>query len=201
MSKKNKNLLISSIRILLVLILIVFIFLMGIRGEFTKYLEVKYSDLSFDVGFVKTDPIYGNFYANVTCLNDYTFFPISKSFKTKNIHEDYPQHKSRNQYNSKIIDIFDGSDLESYITSITGGSKIPFENDGVYTQINIYLIDDAEHILVVKKVMNVLEQNNISAEKIIFTYEKDKHVYEIWLSSYDYALTENEIEAKVEKIK
>ncbi len=201
MSKKVKILLTSIIGILLVLVLTSFIFLMGIRGEFTKYLEENYSNLSFKIGFTKINLIYSKFYANVTCLNDGTLFPISKSFKTKDIHENYPQYKSRIQYNSKIKGIFDGSDIESYIKSVTGGGKIPFENNSVYTQINIYLTDDAEHIPVVKKVLYILKESNISAERIILIYEKDKHVYEIRLSSDDYALTEDEIEAKVKKIK
>lgn len=181
------------------LVLAVFILLIGVRGEFTNYLEAKYSDLSFGVGFVKIDPIYGKFHANVTCLNDEIVFPISKSFKTKDIHEDYPQYKSQIQYNSKIKGIFVGSDIESYIKSITGGGKMPFENGGVYTQINIYLIDNTEHYMpIVKKVLNVLKDNNISAEKIIITYEKDRHVYEMLLTSDDYSMNEMEIEAKVE---
>jgi len=201
LTEKVKIFLISTIGILLVLILTAFISLMCIRGEFTEYLEEKYSGLSFKVGFTKVDLIYGKFYTNVTCLNDSTSFPISKSFKTKDIHEDYIQYKSQIQYNSKIKRMFNGSGIESYIKSVTGGGKIPFENGGIYTQINIYLTDDAEHISVVKKVLYVLKENNISAERIILTYEKDKHVYEIWLSSDDYPLTENEIEAKVKKIK
>lgn len=182
--------------------LTVFIFLFDIQGEFTKYLEEKYSGLSFKVGFVKIDPIYDNFYAKVTCLNDETVFPISKSFKTKDIHEDYPQYKSKIQYSSRIKGVFDGSDIESYIKSITGGGKIPFENSGVYTQVNIDLTDDTEHIpAVIKKVLHVLKDNNIFAETIIITYEKNKHVYEIRVSSDDYTINDNEIEAKVEKIK
>lgn len=182
-------------------VLTAFILLMSIRGEFTRYLDEKYSELSFTVGFTKVDLIYDKFYAKVTCLDDYTIFPISKSFKTKDIHENYVQYKSQNQYNSRIKEIFYGSGIESKIKSVTGGGKIPFENGGIYTQINIYLTDDAEHISVVKKVLYVLKENNISAERIILTYEKDKHVYEIWLSSDDYYLEENEIEAKVKKIK
>lgn len=201
MSKKVKFLIISIIVILMVLFFTALIFLMGIRGEFKKYLEEKYSELSFTVGFTKIDPIYGKFYANVTCLNDYTPFLISKSFKSRELHEDYLQYKSQIQYNSKIKEVFNSSGTENFIKSITGGGKIPFENGGVYTQINIYLTDDSEHIPIVKNVLNILKENNISAEAIIIEYEKDKHVYEIRLSSDDYAMNENVIEAKVEKRK
>lgn len=37
--------------------------------------------------------------------------------------------------------------------------------------------------------------------RMLFIYEKDKHVYRINLSSNDYELTENEIEEKIEKHK
>lgn len=195
--KLIKMILLSTI----VTVVIAFIFLMGIRGEFTRYLEEKYSGLSFKIGFVMVDPLYGKFVANVTCLNDETHFPISKSFTTKAIYEDYPQSKSQMQYNSKLKEIFAGSDIESFIKNMTGGGKTPFENGGMYTQINIRLTDGAEHIPVIKKMLYVLNQNHISAEIIIFTYDKDQHVFEIHVSSDDHALTEKEIEAKIIKIK
>jgi len=201
LKKKLKIALISISGILLVFIIVLYTFLMSIRVEFTKYLDERYPNLLFNVGFTKINIIYGNFYVNVTCLDDGTFFPISKSFNTKIIKEDYPQYKSQIQYNSKIKDIFDVSDIGSYIKSVTGGGKIPYERGGVYTQINIHLIDEAEHTATVKKILYILKEKNISAEKIIFTYEKDKHVYEVLLSSDDYNLTESEIKAKVKKIK
>ncbi len=201
MGKKVKIFLTSMLGILLVLILIALIFLMSIRGEFARYLDEKYSEISFTVGFTRVDFIYGEFYAKATCLDDYTNFPITKSFKTKEIHEDYVQYKSKDQYNSRIKEIFYGSWIENKIKSVTGGGKIPFENGGTYTQINIHLTDEEEHISDIEKVLHLLKENNISAERIILSYEKDKHVYEIRLSSDNYSLTEKEIEAKVERIK
>jgi hypothetical protein len=174
---------------------------MGIRGEFVKHLAEKYPEQSFAVSFTKIDPIYGKFYAKVTCLDDYTPFPITKSFKTKEISDDYLQYKSRNQYNSRIQEVFTGSDIESYLKSVTGGGKTLFENGGVYEQINIHLSNDIEHISVSKKVLNILKGNNIAAERVIITWEEDKHVYELRLSLDDYLLPEKEIEAMVQKIK
>lgn len=196
MSDKRK-LSIISFGILLVLILIVFISQMGIRGQLTRYLEEQYSGLVFDVGFVKIDPIYGKFYAKVTCLEDYAVFPISKGFKSKDIYEDYPGYKSRIQYNSRLRSMFDGSNVESSIKSITGGGKIPYQDDGIYDRIYVDLTDEARHISVIENVLNVLKKNNISAETIVFIYEKNKHVYEIQVSSDDYDATESEIEARV----
>ncbi|MBO8162035.1 MAG: hypothetical protein H0Z24_10455 [Thermosipho sp. (in: Bacteria)] len=199
---KRKLILISAIGILVILCLAVFLVLLGIRGEFAKYLEEKYSDRSFKIGFTKIDPIYGNFYAEVTCLDDATFFPISKSFNTKKINENYLQAKNQNQFNSKIKGIFESNDIENFIRSVTGSGEKHIESNGQYAQINIYLRDDAvEPILVIKKALNVLKNNNIMAEIIILTYEKDKHVYELRLSSDDYDLTEKEIVAKVRTIK
>lgn len=80
--------------ILVVICLVVFVSLLGIREEFTKYLEEKYSDRSFKVGFTKIDPVYGRFYAKVTCLDDGTFFSISKGYKTKYINENYLDTKN-----------------------------------------------------------------------------------------------------------
>ncbi|SMB83522.1 hypothetical protein SAMN00017405_1052 [Desulfonispora thiosulfatigenes DSM 11270] len=201
MNKKAKILLISVLGILMILLLTALIFLVSVRGEFVKHLDEKYPDLSFTVGIAKIDPIYDSFYAEVTCLDDYTPFLISRGFKSQDIYEDYLECKSQNGYNSKINNVFYMSEIESKIKSVTGLGKEFFTNDAIYTQINIYLVDNAEHISVAKKAMNLLDEHNISAETIILTYEKDNHVYEIWLSSDDYSLTENEIEEKVKKIK
>ncbi|MGH4120342.1 hypothetical protein [Clostridium sp.] len=94
---KNRVTLINVGGIILVVIVIAFIFLLSIRSEFTKYLDTKYPELSFKVGATKIDIIYGNYYANVTCLNDEIYFPISKDFKIKNILDSYIQYKSSNE--------------------------------------------------------------------------------------------------------
>ncbi len=201
MTKKAKAILTGILGVLLVLFLAVCILLINIRGEFVKHLEEKYSEQSFTVGFTKIDPIYGNFYAMATCLNDHTVFPIAKSFNTKHIRDNYVQSRSQNQYNSRLDEIFKGSIIENQIGSVTGGGKMPFQNDGIYTQINIYLTEDAMHISAATDALRMLNENNISAERIIFTYEKDRHVYEILLSLDDYQLTEKELEAKVRRIK
>lgn len=199
--RRKRGVLINVGGIMLVVIVIAFIFLFSIRSEFIKYLDTKYPELSFKVGVAKFDIIYGNYYANVICLDDKTNFPISKGFKTKNISEDYIQYKSTIQYNSKIKSIFDGSEIEKNIKSITGSSKIPFENNASYEQVNIHLITGTDQIADAKEVLKILKEKNIYAEKVIFTYEKGKNLYELWLSSNDYKLTEKEIETKVKKIK
>ena len=200
MSKK-KFALINIVGIIFVVIVIASISLLSIRCEFTKYLDTKYNEISFKVSFTKIDVIYGNYYANVTCLNDGTSFPISKGFKTKNIKEDYLQYKSINQYNTTIKSIFDGSNIKRSIANVTGGSKMPFSNNTSYEQVNISFISDTDHIADAKEVLEILKEKNIYVEDLIFTYEKDESVYELWLSSNDYNLTEKEIQLKVRKIK
>jgi hypothetical protein len=196
----KKNVVFTNVRIIVLVVLVIpFVFLMSIRSEFTKHLNTKYTEQSFKVGFTKIDPIYGHYYANVTCLNDETSFPISKGFKTKKIDDDYIYYKSRNQYNSKIKKAFDDSNVQKNIRSVTGGGKIPFENSASYEQVSIYLISD--QVKAAKEVLQILKEKNIYAEKVIFTYEKDKHVYELHLSSTDYKLTEEEIELSIIKIK
>ena len=201
MSIKAKKILISITGISIVLALAAAMFLSGIKGEFISYLDERYPDLSFEIGAVKIDLIYGKYYAKVDCLDDGTSFPIMKSFNTKEIYDDYLQDKSRDQYNSTIQDVFSGSRIEDYLKSVTGGGKEPFEAGAAYTQINIHLSDDAEHLAVVKKALSILAENDVVAEKVIFTYEKDKHVYELWVSSEEYDLTEEELKEKVRSIK
>jgi hypothetical protein len=201
MKKKTGILKKSILGIVLVSGVAVFILFMGIRSEFSQYLKQRYPGQSFRVGFIKIDPIYGSYIAEVTCLNDEVRFPISKSFDTKNINEDYPQQKSRLQYNSKLKSIFAASEVKSSIGTVIGGGKNPFDDSGKYDQIYVDISPSAEHISTIKKAMNVLRENNISSECIMFSYEKDKGVYEVILSSNDYDLTEKQIEDKVEKIK
>lgn len=201
MKRKTKRILTGILGTALVLVLAAFTYLNGIRGEFKEYLGQEYPGLSFAVGFTKIDPIYEKFYSKATCLEDGTVFSLSKSFNTNQISDNYARTKSQHRYNSTLEEIFKGSAIESQIRSITGGGKTLFQNDGKYTQINIHLADDAQHILAVKEAMHILGQNNITAERIIFTYEKDRHVYEIHLSSDDYGLNEKDIEAKVRRIK
>lgn len=196
MSKKT-----IIISIIIILVLAVFIFLVSIRGEFTSYLEEKYPGQAFHVGFVKIDPIYGSYYAKATYLDDHTSFTISRGFTSKIIGESYLQNKNINQYNAKINDMFYGSDIESSIRSVTGSGKLSFDNNATYNQINVYLTENIAHMMVIKKMMNTFKENDIVAEKIIFAYEKNKHLYRIELSSSDYELKENEIEAKIERHK
>jgi len=199
--RKKRGVLINVGGIMLVVIVIAFTFLLSIRSLFTKYLDTKYPELLFKVGVTKIDIIYGNYYANVTCLDDKTYFPIFKNFKTKNISEDYIQYKSVVQYNTKIQNIFDGRDIQKNIKKVTGGSKNTFENNATYQQVNIDLISDTNQIEVAKEVMEILKEKNISVETVIFMYEIDMHVYELWLTPKDYKLTDKEIELKVKKIK
>ena len=200
MSKNYKVLLVSVVGVL-ALILTGFIFFMSMRSEFENYLSKVYPEQKFNVGFVKIEPIYGNYIADVTCLDDYISFRISKSFNANEIHEDYSQSKSVNQYNSKIKAVFNNSDIKNNIEDVIGGGKIPFQNNGLYEQINLYLTKDADMVSVAAKTLTILKENNISAEVVILTQEKDKHVYEIHLSTEDYALPKSKLEDKVQRIK
>jgi len=200
MNKKDKIKLISISGVILV-ITIVFCFLINIRNEFVQYLDTQYPEQSFKVGFTKIDIIYGNYYAKVNCLTDGTHFGISKQFNTKDIHTDYVQVKGTAQYNSKIKSIFDGNDIQKDIVDVIGGGKTPYENSGSYETISIRLISDTDQVADVKKVLNIFKEKNINVDRLSFTYEKDKNVYELSLSSNDYNLTEKEIELKFKKIK
>ena len=200
MSKNKKNLLVIVTGII-ALVLTGFLFVMSIRSEFKTYLSKEYPEQKFDVGYVKIDPIYGSYYSSVTCLDDSIPFGISKSFNTKKISEYYSQAKSTNQYNAKIRAIFNGSGIKSAIINVSGGSRSPFQNDGLYSQISLLITENVNLISVTKKTIAILRENNITAERLDLTQGKDKHVYEITLSPADCGLTESELETKVEQRK
>ncbi|MEA5025818.1 hypothetical protein SDC9_33972 [bioreactor metagenome] len=201
MSKKKK--IIIPVAIGLGLLMAGFAYLMQIRGEFKDYLSEKYPGQTFQVGFVKIDPIYGSYFTTVSCLDDNVSFPIGKSFRTKNINESYLQTKSHNQYNAYIKEVFNESGIKSHITSVTGGGrdKEHYQNDGHYDQINLYLTEEAELIYITQAALNLLREKGIQADTVILTQEKDGHVYEWYGSTADYDLTEDQLREKIRKIK
>lgn len=203
MSKNGKLIIISAIGILVIINLIGFVFLLNIRGKFTKYLEEKYPDISFRVGFTKINPVDGDFYAKVTCSDDRTTFNIYKlNYGKKSIEENYLETKNHNNFNNKINDIFEKEYTRNDIRGITGSGLNYVESNLSFNGIHFYLIDDIKDpILTIKDVLNILKNNDITSEIITVTYEKDKHVYEIHLTSDDYYLTEKEVLEKIMKIK
>ncbi|HOE58012.1 MAG TPA: hypothetical protein PLI20_10520, partial [Bacillota bacterium] len=166
-----------------------------------NYLEEKYPDLSFKVGFAKVDIIYSKYYASAACMNDSTSFCIAKGFGEKAVNEDYLENKNRILYNLRIQSLFKGSDIEGYLISATGTGEKSMEACDEFMQVNIRLSNDAEHIAVVRKALSILAENKIIAEKVIFTYEKGNGVYELWVSPDEYNSTENELEKKERRIK
>jgi len=174
---------------------------MNIRSEFKNHLSEEYPEQRFAVGFIKYDPLYNNYFADVTCLDDHIPFGISKNSYTKQISDYYSGVKRADQYNSKIKPIFDNSDLKNAIVSVSGWGSSPFKDDAVYTQISLAITENADMVSVVTKTIAILKENNISAGIVDILQEKDKHVYELSLSPADYSLSKSELEAKIEQRK
>ena len=80
---KNHKVLLVSITGVLALVLTWFVFTMNIRSEFKNHLSEEYPEQRFAVGFIKYDPLYNNYFADVTCLDDHIPFGISKKFLYK----------------------------------------------------------------------------------------------------------------------
>lgn len=68
MGKKRKIIIAPAVG--LGLLIAGFAYLMQIRGEFKDYLSEKYPEQTFQVGFVKIDPIYGSYFTTASCLGD-----------------------------------------------------------------------------------------------------------------------------------
>ena len=198
---KNHKVLLVSITGVLTLVLTWFVFTMNIRSEFKNHLSEEYPEQRFAVGFIKYDPLYNNYFADVTCLDDHIPFGISKNSYTKQISDYYSGVKRADQYNSKIKPIFDNSDLKNAIVSVSGWGSSPFKDDAVYTQISLAITENADMVSVVTKTIAILKENNISAGIVDILQEKDKHVYELSLSPADYSLSKSELEAKIEQRK
>lgn len=198
---KNHKVLLVSVTGVLALVLTWLLFTMNIRSEFKNHLSKEYPGQRFAIGFIKYDPLYNYYGADVTCLDDHIPFGISKNSYTKQISDYYSGVKRADQYNSKIKPIFDNSDLKNAIVSVSGWGSSPFKDDGVYTQISLAITENANMVSVVTKTIAILKENNISAGIVDILQEKDKHVYELSLSPADYSLSKSELEAKIEQRK
>ncbi|HKL10348.1 MAG TPA: hypothetical protein VJ990_02835 [Clostridia bacterium] len=201
MTMKKKKI-ISILLWILVAVLIAFLgFLMLVRNELSDYIEAKYPDKTFSIGFTKIDPIYEKFYSRGTCLDDDTVFGIYKSWNTKKISDSYSENKNQNEYNEMIRSIFMFMPIQSEIKSVTGSGKTPYIGNPNFDQINFYLADEKDHAEDIEVILNRLEERKIEAVAIIMSYEKDGHVYSIRLSSEDYGLSLEEIKSRIEMIK
>ncbi len=198
----GKKKIISMLLWIVIAVLIAFFgFLLLVRNELSDYIEGKYPDKTFSIGFTKVDPMYGKFYCSGTCIDDDTDFGIYKSWNTKKISDNYMESKSQNGYNEMIRSIFMFMPLQAEIKDVTGSGKKPFVGSPDYDQINFYLADEKDHAEDIETILNRLQERSIVAERIIMTYEKDGHIYSIRLSSEDYGLGLEEIRNRIEMIK
>ena len=111
------------------------------------------------------------------------------------------ESKNRNDYNAFINNVFFGKPIYKEIESVTGSGKDAFDGSGNLDQINFYLADEKEHVSDIGDILKILDSRNIVVERIYFTYEKEKHVYQLQLSADDYDLNEEEIQNRIEMIK
>lgn len=200
MIKKHKVLLICITGVL-ALVLTWFLFTLSIRSEFKDHLSKAYSEQKFAVGVIRYDPLYNNFYAYVTCLDDNIPFGISKNSYTKQISDYYSGVKRTEQSNSKIKPIFENSDLKNAIVNVSGVGNTFFKDVEVYDRISLSITAEADMISVATRTIEILKGNNIAAGIIDILQEKNKHVYELSLSPADYSLSKIELQAKVEQRK
>ncbi|MGG7057350.1 hypothetical protein ACQPUY_11145 [Clostridium nigeriense] len=196
-----KKVILSIISVIILVIVLLIFKLINLRSEFEKYLKVTYTNNIFQVDLPKIDFIYGSYYSNVFCINDSISFNISKSWSTKKISEYYMEIKNQEKNNSEIAQIFSDTEVEKYISSISGGSKIPTVEKDTYGAIYLSIMPDSEMVSVTKDIFQLLKEKKISVEEINITYEQNKGVYEGHFSDKDYDLDVNEIEAKITKIK
>jgi hypothetical protein len=196
-----KKVVLSFISVIILVIVLVIFKLINLRSEFEKYLKITYPNNIFQVDLPKIDFIYGSYYSDVFCINDSITFQISKSWSTKKISEYYMDIKNQEKNNSEIAQIFSNTEVEKYISSVSGGSKIPTVEKDTYDVIYLSIIPDSEMVSVTKDIFQVFKEKNISVEEINITYEENKGVYEGHFSDKDYYLEVNGIEAKIIKIK
>ena len=198
MSRIQKVLLIS-ISVIFVLVLAWLLYIMNIRSEIKTHLGKKYPEQKFAVCIVKYDPLYGNYFADVTCLDDSIHFRVGKNSYTKEVSDYYGEMKRTAQSNSEVTALFEQSDIKSSIDKVSGWGISP--SGGEFGGISLILTEDADMASVAVQTIVTLRENNISSQTVDLLQEKDKKLYELRLLPADYALTKNELEAKIERRK
>lgn len=179
--------------ILIIINFLGFMKLSKTRNEFITYLDEKYSENSFKVGFIMIGS--ESLFSKVTCLDDSTDFTIHKNnYGNKIIDENYLESKNNNSFNSKINDIFKNEYNKNDIESVMGTGTVYDKNKLSYSSIRFYLIDDVEDpFITIKDIMGILKDNNIESKRITIHYEISNYNYELYFTSNNYDLTEREI--------
>lgn len=175
--------------------------MVSVRMEFTRHLEQEYPNLSFQVGMPKIDILYEKYYVKVTSKDDNITFGVFKSFHNGYVQNDYKSRKDNLINKERLERIFRDSVISEYIRYISGSAKYLTENGGSYQQIYFTLQNEAKHEFVMKKSLEILAENNISADFIIYSFELEQHLYNAHLYPEDMNLTESELKAKIVRIK
>ncbi len=202
MNKKSIIIMISMISTIGIILFVIIITLINVRSEFENYLVSKYPQTSFNVGKVgfyfinSNNCIYYN--ASVNCLNDDTKFSISREFYTKEITDNYMYQKINSEFNSKVNDILKEDDVLNDIISINGIKRL--EDNGI-SFVAVVLKSDSDQIVDAKIILDILKENNIYADHVIFNYEKDNSVFQLDITPKDYNITEKELASMVVETK
>jgi hypothetical protein len=147
-----------------------------IHKEFATYLQNKYPENSFKVGWVKYDFVYGDsFYSEVICREDGTKFTISCNKGA--ISEQYVQFLSNNRYKNSIVQHFKSEAILNSISSIS-----PSADDSITVAFRAnQFSDDKSFAEASFEVIRVLKKNNVKFNSIVLWHGTKAKLFEIRL--------------------
>lgn len=186
--------------IILTIVLILFIgfnfYKLKFYKSFTTYLQNKYPENSFRVGWVKYDFIYGEaFYSKVLCKEDETKFIIRDINGV--ISEEYVSILSNNRYKDSLIQYFKSEAILNSISNVTPSAdrsiSVTFRDD--------QFKDNKSLAVASHEVIRVLKKNNVQLNSIAFWHAAETKLYEIRLEGEDINSQIEDIADKIRIIK
>jgi hypothetical protein len=173
-----KKKLVLTILAIVVIALVGFnLYKLKIHKEFTTYLENKYPENSFKVGWVKYNFVYGDsFYSEVICREDGTKFTISCNKGA--ISEQYVQFLSNNRYINSIVQHFKSEAILNSISSISPSA----DNSIAVAFHENQFSDDKSFAEASFEVISVLKKNNVKFNSIVLWHGTRGKLCEIRLT-------------------
>lgn len=176
------------------------LYLFGIRQQFASYLKVAYPDKSFHVGLVGVDILYDKYYAEVTCKEDKIKFSVIKAFSSSHIEDNYLEMHIESQNRLIAEELFQNTVVEPYIHNASLlTSKLEPDNRN-YEILYLHLTMDCDPIKTIEEVQKIVQNSTIKVTTLNFLYEKEKHVYEVYLPTYE-SFTNEELKSKIVQVK
>ncbi len=168
------------------------LFLLSIRHQFVKHLEISYPDKHFSVGLTQIDVLYKKYYTKVKCKeNDVEFF-TSRYYSSSKIDDNYQDMWKKNENQLTVDVLFKDKVVEPFI----GSAFLSPSDSGTYDYLYIGLSIDCDPLAAIEEIQKVVQASDLHITTLQFNYGDKEHEYEVEFPTAK-ILTQEELEAKV----